>query len=135
MNWTRLEGCNQGGGRDMDGLVSVSLNSSGDGTKRTVRIGIPVEAMKAIRYVIGDRIDILYDREERLICVSRVTQGGKCTLSPQGGKIATYRGESRPATLQFTGNEKLNGMMPAKLQRCQWRPDSSGLVIQLKEEV
>ena len=131
MSWETLEGSNGHGGRNMDGLISVSLNSSGDSKKRVVRIGIPIEAMKAIRYVIGDKVDILYDCDEKLICVSRVTQGGKCTMSPQGGKIATYRGESRPATLQFTGNDKLNSMLTVKLQRCQWNPDSSGLVIKL----
>ena len=115
----------------MGGKCSVSLNNDSRKQKRVCRIGVSVEAMKAMRFVVGDRIQVFGDSEHKALLLARVVTGGSCSLCPQGGKTQDHAGKIAVACLQFTAEAWLREMLPATLARCSWEATTEGLVIQL----
>ena len=115
----------------MDGLASVSRNRSGSEKGMTCRVALPIEAMRVMRWCVGDRVDVLYDNDESLpaLLVRRVSEGGRCRLAPSKGKIGDHVGAVVQTSMQFTCDSGLLSILPLKLRRCEWRADPEGLVI------
>ena len=132
VKWVSVKSGGRGGANSMDGLVSVSLNKNGKGENRVCRVGLPVEAMRSMRFVVGDRARIGYDSESKVMLIQRVPVGGNCSLSPQGaGGNKEHKGETMTAQMQFTPDAALLAMLPASLKRCGWSPDTEWLTVRL----
>jgi hypothetical protein len=117
----------------MNGLCSVSVNNDSRGVKRVCRVSVPVEAMKAMRFVIGDRVQVSGDTDSRQLLIARVVSGGSCCLCPQNGTTPEHAGEVTVATMQFTAQAWLLAILPASLRRCRWEATTEGLVLFLAD--
>jgi hypothetical protein len=114
----------------MDGLCTVSRNSRGDKKSSGARISVSSEAMKAMRWGIGDRVKFAFDIEARLILIAR-TPDWRIMLTPPNGKTSDHAGEVKTATIQAAVLDCFLPLLPAVATRCKWKPDAQGLVIQL----
>jgi len=133
MSWTDIKssGSRGGHGSNMNGLVSVSLNGDGSGSRNICRLGIPVEAMRAMRFTRGDQVKVRYQLTQKMILVTRVTERKTGTLGPTSVHGKSQVGQIATSTLQIKADEGLKAILPTDLARCAWSPESEGLIIQL----
>lgn len=133
MNWKINEVNPHGGNRHLkDGLCSVSLNSSGQAKTNVCRISISQDAMRAMRWVRGDRVNICYDTESRMILVVR-SNTGRLTLNSHSkarGNNTEIDGMCQ-TLIQAAACSELAGILPRPSKRCKWQPSDDGLVIKL----
>jgi len=97
-----------------------------------VEIRIPVDTMKALRWVIGDRADPMYDPETGQLLLKRVTNGGFKICNATGDKTETT-GKIEKGRVKFTPGDRLMAKLPNETMF----PDDvtvteDGLLIELK---
>jgi hypothetical protein len=128
VEWTAAKDGGRGPRRN-NGLVSISKIKSG-GRKLTARIGIPKEAMRAMSWRIGDKVNIFYAFDNDLLALVRVPNGsGRCTLNGNGKRA---HGEICASCVQFTpSNKREYDFFPSNLTSCKWQPEEHGLVISI----
>lgn len=131
MSWESVSGSySHGSGGNMNGMCSVGTHSEGKKGCPVMRITLCQEAMSAMRFVIGDKVDVDIDKATRKLRVKR-NPIGKSSLCPTVGKISDNAGKVANCSIQITIKRELLAMLPKSSVRCSWLPDSDGLVIRL----
>jgi hypothetical protein len=112
------------GGREMAfELIKAGQPRSKDGTtvcdpvrfvrykqkdgKRPIQIRLSSEVMKSLRWVIGDRAEVLFDRLEKQILIRRVPVGGWALACGTGGKREACLGKPLTSCLRIGDREEV----------------------------
>ena len=133
MTWELIESRSSGRGGlgGLNGLCSVGLNHGSKHIDNILRMTVCEEAMKVMRWVIGDKVMCAMDLASKLILIRRDNEKGGLHLSPCRGKIKDSAGKCEQASLQCTIPEHMCAVVPKPSERCKWKPDDAGLIIQL----
>ena len=91
----------------------------------SLRITIPESAAKEIRFIKGDRMDILVDKESRMVLVKRVSQGG--------WMLSSANKNTRVLNVKITWAPGMPSV--ATTVYCDYIIDERGLVFELPDEV
>lgn len=130
--WTELKGRTTG--RRAEGFtgVSVSVTPSNEKGTKQFRCGISVDVMREMRWVIGDRLNVMVDVDTKRVLLARVPSGRVC-LCPSSGKTSDHAGKVHAANVSVTADKFLSDTI-TEYRRIHYDATPDGLVLHLNSK-
>lgn len=111
--------------------MRVNINSTKGTHREALQISIPEHVMRNLRWLIGDRVEVMFDdRDQTLVMLRRVQRDGYALSSSQGKDGI---GKVHRANVKFARPERLPFKLGDRFYEKSATVTNDGLVVQFEK--